>query len=105
MAPLLNLSSLAVVSKAGSGSALGTRAGYGGSSVGSATTLSTLTGSVPREPALLVGGKRTKPAPIPEVVAIMQGMRTKRPGVDMNALMRLEKLGIAEVGIGGGECA
>ena len=77
--------------------------------------LFTRTGSVPREPAPLVGGKRTNPTPIPEVVAIMQGLRAKRPGVDMNALMRSEKLGIAEVGIGGrgacldfmyfGECA
>ena len=115
VAQLLNLSSVAVVSQAGSGSALGTRVGYGGNSIGSATTLSTLTGSVPREPAPLVGGKRTNPTPIPEVVAIMQGLRAKRPGVDMNALMRSEKLGIAEVGIGGrgacldfmyfGECA
>jgi hypothetical protein len=90
-----------VVSQAGSASALGTQVGYGGSSIGSATTLSTLTGSVPRVPAPLVGGKRTNPTPIPEVVAIMQGLRAKRPGVDMNALMRSEKLGIAEVGIGG----
>ncbi len=105
VAQLLNLLSLAVVSQAGSGSALGTRAGYGGSSIGSATTLSTLTSSVPREPAPLVGGKRTNPDPIPEVVAIMQGLPAKRPGVDMNTVMRLEKLGIAEVGIGGGECA
>jgi hypothetical protein len=117
VAQLLNLSSLAVVSQAGSGSgsALGTRAGYGGSSIGSATTLSTLTDSVPRDLAPLVGGKRTNPTPIPEVVAIMQGLRAKRPGVDMNASMRSEKLGIAEVGSGGrgacldfmyfGECA
>jgi hypothetical protein len=49
VAQLLNLSSLAVVSQAGSGSALGTRVGYGGSSIGSATTLSTLShGSPPR---------------------------------------------------------
>jgi hypothetical protein len=115
VAQLLNLSSMAVVSQAGSSSALGTRSGYGGSSVGSATTLSTLTGSAPREPAPLVGGKRTNPTPIPEVVAILQGLRAKRPGVDMNALMRSEKLAIAEIGIGGrgacldfmyfGECA
>ena len=105
VAQLLNLSSLAVVSQADSGSALGMRAGYGGSSVGCATALSTLTGSVPREPAPVVGGKRTNPAPIPEVVAIMQGLRAKRPRVEMNALMLSEKLGIAEVGIGGrGAC-
>ena len=61
--------------------------GYGGGSVSSAT-LSTMTGSAPREPAPLIGGKRTNPTPIPEVVAIMQGLRAKRPGVDMNALMR-----------------
>ncbi len=100
VAQQLNLLSLAVVSQAGSCSALGTRAGYGGSSVGSATTQSTLTGSVPRKPAPLVCGKRTNPAPIPEVVVIIQGLRAKRPGVDMNALMRTDKLGIAEVGIG-----
>jgi hypothetical protein len=115
VAQLLNLSSMVEVSLAGSGSALGTQAGYGGSSVGSATTLSTLTGSGPREPAPLVDGKRKNPTPIPGVVAIMQGLRAKRPGVDMNALMRSDKLGIAEVGIGGmgacldfmyfGECA
>jgi hypothetical protein len=105
VAQLLNLLSLVLVSQAGSGSALGTRAGYGGRSVGSATMLSTLTGSVPRKPAPLVGGKRTNPTPIPEVVAIMQGLRAKRSGVDMNAVMLSEKLGIAEVGIGGGERA
>ncbi len=55
VAQLLNLSSLTVVSQAGSGSALGTQVGYGGNSIGSATTLSTLTSSVPREPAPLVG--------------------------------------------------
>jgi hypothetical protein len=63
--------------------------------------MSTLTGSAPREPAPLVGGKRTNPTPIPEVVAIMQGLRAKQPGVDMNALMQSEKLVIAEIGIGG----
>ena len=62
---LLNLPLTAVVSQVGSGSALGTRSGYGGSSVGSATALSTLTGSTPREPAPLAGGKRTNPTPIP----------------------------------------
>ena len=97
VAQLLNLSSLAVVSKAGSGSALGTRAGYGASSVGSPTTLSTLKGSR--------GRKAHKLNPIPEVVAIMQELRAKRTGVYMNTVMRSEKLGIAEVGIGGGERA
>ena len=64
-----------------------------------------MTGSAPREPAPLIGGKRTNPTPIPEVVAIMQGLCAKRPGVDMNALMRSEKLGIAEIRIGGkGTC-
>ncbi len=94
-----------MVSQDGSGSVLGKRAGYGGTSVGSAKMLSTLTGSVPREPAPLVDQKRTNPTPISEVVAIMQGLRAKMPGVDMNAVMRSEKLGIAEVGIGGrGAC-
>ena len=105
VALLLNRPSAAVVSQASSGSALGGRGGYGGSTASSGTTMSTLTGSVPREPAPLVGGKRTNPTPIPEVVAIMQGLRAKRPGVDMNALMRSEKLAIADVGIGGrGAC-
>jgi hypothetical protein len=34
----------------------------------------------------------------------MQGLRAKRPGVDMNALMRSEKLGIA-LELEGGERA
>jgi hypothetical protein len=105
VAQLMKLLLLAAVSQAGSGSALGTRSGYGASSVGSATTLSTLKSLAPREPAPLVGGKRTIPTPIPEVVAIVQRLRAKIPGVDMNAVMRSEKLGIAEVGIGGrGAC-
>jgi hypothetical protein len=68
--------------------------------------LSTLMGSTP---------KCTNPTPIPEVVSIMQELGAKRPRVDMNAVMRSEKLGIVEVGIGGrgpcrdflyfGECA
>ena len=115
VALLLNSPSAAVVSQAGNGNALGGRSGYGGGSIGSATTMSTLTGSAPRELVPLIGGKRTNPTPIPEVVAIMQGLRAKRPGVDMNAVMRSEKLTIAEIGIGGkgacldfmyfGECA
>jgi len=115
VALLLNSPSAAVVSQAGNGNALGGRSGYGGVSIGSATTMSTLTSSAPREPVPLIGGKRTNPTPIPEVVAIMQGLRAKRPGVDMNAVMRSEKLTIAEIGIGGkgacldfmyfGECA
>ncbi|KAI2496731.1 hypothetical protein MHU86_17778 [Fragilaria crotonensis] len=60
----------------------------------------------------VAGGQRQRSR---QVVAIMQGLRAKRPGVDMNAVMRSEKLGIAEIGIGGkgacldfmyfGECA
>jgi hypothetical protein len=87
VAQLLNLPSTTVVSQAGSGSVLGTRSGYGGGSVGSTTTLSTLTGLAPHEPVPLVGGKRANPTPIPEVVAMMRGLRAERPGVDMNALM------------------
>jgi hypothetical protein len=35
----------------------------------------------------------------------MQGLRDKRPGVDMNTVMRSEKLLIADIGIGGrGAC-
>ena len=52
-----------------------------------------------------MGGKRTNPTPIPEVVAIIQGLRAKRLKVNMNAMMRSEKLGIAEVGISGGKRA
>jgi hypothetical protein len=97
VALLLNSPSAAVVLQAGSGSALDGRSGYGGGSIGSATTMLTLTGSATREPAPLIGGKRTNPTPIPEVVAIMQGLHAKRPGVDMNTLMRSEKLTIAEI--------
>jgi hypothetical protein len=76
VALLLNSPSLAVVLQAGSGSALGVRSGYGGGSVGSATTMLTLlTGSATREPVPLIGGKRKNPTLIPEVVAIMQGLR------------------------------
>ncbi len=74
-----------------------------------------MTGSTPRKPAPLIGGKRTNPSPMPEVVVIMQGLRVQRPGVDMNAIMRSDKLAIADIGIGGrgacldclyfGECA
>ena len=52
VALLLNSPSAAVVSQAGSGSALGGRSGYGGGSVGSATTMLTLTG---------YGSARTRP--------------------------------------------
>jgi hypothetical protein len=39
------------------------------------------------------------------VVAIMQGLRAKRPGVKMNAIMMSERLVIAKIGIGGkGAC-
>jgi hypothetical protein len=116
---LMSHSSATVVSQAGSSRVLGGRGGYGGGSTGSGNgsgaTMSTMTGSAPREPAPLIGGKRINPTPIPEVVAIMQGLRAKRPGVDMNALMRSEKLSMGEIGIGGrgacldfmyfGECA
>jgi hypothetical protein len=115
VALLLDRLSTAVVSQADSGSTLGGRGGYGGTRVSSGTTMSTLTGSAPREPAPSVGRKPTNPTPIPEVVAIMQGLRVKRPGVNMNALLRSEKFVIAESGIGGkgaclnfmyfGECA
>lgn len=39
--------------------------------------------------------------PILEVVAIMQEVPAKRPGVNMNAVMRSKKLITAEIGIGG----
>jgi hypothetical protein len=59
----------------------------------------------PTEARPASGRKAHKPNPIPEVVAIIQGLRAKRLKVDMNALMRSEKLGIAEVGIRGGKRA
>ena len=79
------------------------------------STLSTLSTPTMHENATRVGGKRTNPQPVPEIVAIMQGLRTHTPGVTMNEFMRSEKLLMADVGIGGrgacldfmyfGECA
>lgn len=92
----------------------GRAAHHGGGSMGS-STLSTLSTPTMQENATRVGGKRTNPQPVPEIVAIMQGLRTHTPGVTMNEFMRSEKLLMADVGIGGrgacldfmyfGECA
>ena len=73
-------------------------------STGGTTTPSTST-RTSRESAPVVDGKRTNPTPIPEVVTILHDLRVKRPGVDMNAIMKSEKLLISDIGIGGrGAC-
>ena len=82
------------------------------------STMSTLTSSTDSRQTRgvsIVNGKRVNPEPVPALVEIMRGLREKRPGVDMNMLMRSEKLLIADIGIGGrgacldfmyvGECA
>jgi hypothetical protein len=74
---------------------------------GSASTMSTLTGSaaVPRGTPEMVGGKWMNPTPIPEIVSIMADFRARKPGVDMYTLMRSQKLLMSDVGIGGrGQC-
>ena len=73
------------------------------------STMSALTSSADtrrtRDTIPIVGGKRKNPDPIPEFVDIMRELRTQRPGADMNALMRSERLLIADIGIGGrGAC-
>ena len=66
----------AVVSRAGSVG--GSRGGSRGST-GSASTMSTLTGSAaaPRVAPEMVGGKWTNPTPIPEIVSIMSEFRAR----------------------------
>jgi hypothetical protein len=73
------------------------------------STMSTLTPSTDsrrsRGEAPVIGGKRTNPDAVPELVEIMRGLRSARPGTDMNALIRSERLSIAEIAIGGrGSC-
>jgi hypothetical protein len=53
----------------------------------------------------MVGGTRTNPAPIPEILNIMKAFRVTKPGVDMMTLMRSQKLLMSDIGIGGrGQC-
>ena len=53
----------------------------------------------------MIGGTRTNPDAVPELVEIMRGLRVARPGTDMNALIRSERLVIADIAIGGrGAC-
>ena len=92
--------SVALVSQTTSGGgSRGSRVSGGGSS------LSTLTARASAAGGTVVGGKRTNPAPIPEIVTIMSAFREKMPGVDMVTLMRSQKLLMADIGIGGrGQC-
>ena len=122
LALLLNLPTaspnMTVVSQSTMGSGRITTTGrMSGGSMAPSTT-STLTSSTdtrrPRE-VPVIGGKRTNPAPVPELVEIMRGLRSARPGADVNALIRSERLAIADIAIGGrgtcldfmyiGECA
>ena len=122
LALLLNLPTasptMTVVSQSTMGSGRSTTTGrMSGGSMAPSTT-STLTSATdtrrPRE-VPVIGGKRTNPAPVPELVEIMRGLRSARPGADVNALIRSERLAIADIAIGGrgtcldfmyiGECA
>ena len=92
--------SVAVVSHA-SGGSRGSRGSGEGSSAISTLTAPTVT----RSGVPIVGGRRTNPAPVPEIVNIMKTFREAKPGVDMITLMRAQKLTMAEIGIGGrGQC-
>jgi hypothetical protein len=95
----------AVVSRTGSAGG----GGRGGShwSGGSASTMSTLTGSAAASLVApeMVGGKWLNPTPIPEIVSIMTALRARKPGVDMYTIMRSKTLLMSDVGIGGrGQC-
>ena len=120
VALLLNLpSATSVVSQGSSGRSGITGRMSGGSMAPS--SMSTLTShsetrrSRETQLAPVIGGKRKNPEAIPEFVDIMRGLRTQRPGTDMSALMRSEKLLISDIGVGGrgacldfmyiGECA
>ena len=91
--------SAAVVSNAG-GSSRGSRGSGGGGSTVSTLSAPTVGPGVP-----VIGGRRINPAPVPEIVSIMTTFRAAKPGVDMIALMRAQKLLMADIGIGGrGQC-
>ena len=84
--------SVAVVSQAG-----GSRSG---SSMSTLTNPSSGASGTP-----VVGGRRTNPAPVPEIVNLMKSFREVKPGIDMITLMRAQKLTMADVGLGGrGQC-
>lgn len=80
-----------------SGESGGSRSGD--RSRGSMSTLTTPSGIA------AVNGRRTNPAPVPEIVNIMTKFREEKPGIDMMTLMRAQKLVMADVGLGGrGQC-
>lgn len=92
--------SAAVVSYAGGGSSRASRSSGGGGS-----GMSTLSGPTVGSGVPVVGGRRTNPAPVPEIVNIMKTFREAKPGVDMVTLMRVQKLTMSDIGIGGrGQC-
>ena len=72
------------------------------------STMSSLTSSTDSRRSRevpVIGGTRTNPEAVPELVEIMRGLRVARPGTDMNALIRSERLVIADIAIGGrGAC-
>ena len=91
--------SAAVVSQASGGSSRGSRGSGGGS------TMSTLSAPTVGSGVPVVAGRRTNPAPVPEIVSIMKTFREAKPGVDMITLMRAQKLLMSDIGIGGrGQC-
>jgi hypothetical protein len=105
------------VSQSGSGGRTGSTGRMSGGSM-APSTMSTLTSHTDARRARevpVIGGKRTNPDAVPELVEIMRDLRTKRPGADMSALIRSERLVIADIAIGGrgacldfmyvGECA
>jgi hypothetical protein len=94
--------SATVVSQQSSVGSRGSRGSGGGGS-----TMSTLsgpsTGSSVTTP--FVDGRRKNPKPVPEIVNIMQVFREANPNVDMQTLMRSQKLLMSDIGIGGrGQC-
>jgi hypothetical protein len=115
--PSTMLATPSAVSQSGSsGRTSGTGRMSGGSMAPSTmSTLTSYTEARRTREVPVIGGKRTNPDAVPELVEIMRDLRTKRPGVDMNALIRSERLVIADIAIGGrgacldfmylGECA
>jgi hypothetical protein len=94
--------SATVVSQQSSVGSRGSRGSGGGGS-----TMSTLsgpsTGSSVTTP--FVDGSRKNPKPVTEIVNIMQVFREAKPNVDMQTLMRSQKLLMSDIGIGGrGQC-
>jgi hypothetical protein len=86
-------------------SAGGSARGSRGSGGGGGSTVSTLSAPTVGSGVPVIGGRRTNPAPVPEIVSIMTTFRAAKPGVDMITLMRAQKLLMADIGIGGrGQC-